>query len=263
MIITNDFIFIHFPKARGSFVKSILSHLYAIFFNNEYQEKNILLKCFSSKPIFIKDKENLLLGEFLPVYKMHNDIVDIKKEYLNKPRFTVLRNGVDFYNSFFRSKVWINVRTSNNATIKIKYPLFPKLTFEEFIIFIHWFYVENLWKVLNIENKKEFGLYTIMLVLQCSRNPIKMLEKMHTMDISNDSFASDLKEDEMTFLDFKDLRKSLKTYFGQYHNLNKLSFIEEKPRLYVSESKKVNISNKILKKIQEIDYLRIGFYNSI
>ena len=86
---------------------------------------------------------------------------------------------------------------------------------------------------------------------------------MHTMDISNDSFASDLKEDEMTFLDFKDLRKSLKTYFGQYHNLNKLSFIEEKPRLYVSESKKVNISNKILKKIQEIDYLRIGFYNSI
>jgi len=104
MIITDDFVFIHYPKTGGTFVRKVV--------------EKILRKM--AKPILHKEK--------------HGICEDIPKEYLDRPIVSCIRNPYDFKVSEFEFGWWKKLAPNSMVTpMKANYPHFPRLSFEEFV----------------------------------------------------------------------------------------------------------------------------------
>jgi len=205
MIITDDFVYIHFPKTGGTFVSKVLTELY------QYKRQYKILKSF---PKTIKNNINnrykiqlrgfieLGIGEF----GQHAPCHQIPEEHRNKPILTNIRNPYDRYVSHYEYQWWKR-RPEDDfefytlKDLKEKCPKFPDLDFEEYL---------NLWnsiwlpdkikKRANIDLKieKSFGLETYNFIEFYFKNPPKVihevyhnyqnytLEKKYNFDMFND-----------------------------------------------------------------------------
>lgn len=73
MIITEHFIFIHFPKSGGTFIRSALQHNYHTFQLPSYKKKSFLQKIKSKVPLFIDHRESYyfegLFSDYMNLFK--------------------------------------------------------------------------------------------------------------------------------------------------------------------------------------------------
>ena len=104
MIITNDFVFIHYPTTGGTFVRKVVESI----------SRDM------AKPISHREKHGICL--------------DIPKEYLDRPIVSCIRNPYDFKVSEFEFGCWRKLAPNSMvASMKAQYPHFPRLSFEEFV----------------------------------------------------------------------------------------------------------------------------------
>lgn len=262
MIITNDFIFIHFPKAGGSFVKSILSHLYETVLENEYRKKNRIKKFFSKKPFYCETRNSQLLEAWLPEFSMHNGRIDIDAKFKKLPVFSVIREPLGFYSSLYRSQSWLTEEMKDNNIIKKQFPKFPNIGFEEFMKFINEFFVNKFINLYKLELKKPIGLYTMLLILQFEKDPFLVFSKLERLEINENEFIDNLLQEDINYLDYDNLLEQLHGYLSQYYKMD-MHFIYEKPKKNVSINTKLNIGIEVQEYIREIDNLGFAFYESI
>ena len=104
MILTEDFVYIHFPKTGGTFVSKTL--------------EKILPRL--KKKVIFDNKHGLCR--------------DIPKEYKNLPVLTCVRSPFDIKVSEFKYGWWKKLASQEMVnSIKTNYPQYPDLTFEEFV----------------------------------------------------------------------------------------------------------------------------------
>lgn len=104
MLITEDFVFIHFPKTGGTFVTKILEDLLPRL----------------KKKIINQNKHGLCC--------------EIPEEYQNLPIISCIRNPFDIKVSQFNYGWWKKLAPQEMIeSIKKEYPSFPKLSFNEFV----------------------------------------------------------------------------------------------------------------------------------
>lgn len=104
MIITNDFVFIHYPKTGGTFVRKVVESI----------SREV------AKPILHHER--------------HGICADIPKEFLDRPIVSCIRNPYDFKVSEYEFGWWRKLAPDSMvATMKAQYPHFPRLSFEEFV----------------------------------------------------------------------------------------------------------------------------------
>ncbi|MGB6012319.1 MAG: sulfotransferase family 2 domain-containing protein, partial [Desulfobacterales bacterium] len=88
-IITDDFVYIHYPKTGGTFVTHVLKRLY------QYKKKYKLLTTFLPKRI-----QRRFHG-FIQTDKKHGTCDEIPELHRNKPILATIRNPYDRYVSHY------------------------------------------------------------------------------------------------------------------------------------------------------------------
>ena len=172
MIITDDFVYIHYPKTGGTFVTHVLKRLY------QYKKKYKLLTTFLPKRI-----QRRLHG-FIQTDKKHGTCDEIPELHRNKPILATIRNPYDRYVSHYEFGWWKKYPEDDFYPFRVekiqkKYPHFPDLSFEEYI---------NLWNAIwlpatinnsYINDAESFGLETFDFITFFFRNAQEVFTKVN------------------------------------------------------------------------------------
>ncbi len=176
MIITDDFVYIVYPKTASAFTREALDEL--------HYQNNRAIKWFNTtffKYYYSKHYER----KTVPKIEVHNRkgkptehglYIQIPKEHQSKKIFTVTRNPFDRLVSLYTYGDWqkTNELLVNDFVIQ-HFPNYPDLTFEE--------YVRSLYTINPLVNdpifdlKVDIGPLTIQFILFYFKNPYHVLNK--------------------------------------------------------------------------------------
>jgi hypothetical protein len=271
MIITDKIIFLHFPKSGGTFISKAIEHLYLNNILVKYSQLNPVIRFFKSKVYFEDFRENDAFDNVLNNRNNHNGYSQIPIQHKGKPVFTSIRNPFDFYVSYYETKKWATAITLSDPEILTKFPSFPELSFEEFLEFIDFYYINKVYsKITGLEKKCGLGLYTMLFIFLYCVNPLKvfslivqekdadLIEKIITENIAKD----------IKFICFNDLRNNLYNYLVKFYPENSILFIFNMKGENVGKSRKFKewelyYNDQTLKKICDLDCVSINFYKKL
>ena len=132
MMVTDAFVFVHQPKTGGHFVREAL--IEAV----EHESHDILRQ--------VATRFGLASTRFATELEpYHGTCHDIPSEHRKKPVLSVVRNPFDYYVSLYHYGWWITHAQddySDMAAVRDRFPHFPDLTFDEFLILTNGFSVE-------------------------------------------------------------------------------------------------------------------------
>ena len=117
MIITDQSIFLHFPKTGGIFVADMLKRIHA----NRRPSSPIPSQCEELKLPTLKRVH----GE--KVINIHGTYEQIAHICKDKPIITCVRNPFDLYVSTYEYRAWVDLQKSQ-PEIKERFPAFPDLS---------------------------------------------------------------------------------------------------------------------------------------
>lgn len=152
MIITDRFVFVHFPKTGGTFVEEVLEKIHRARGDRivEWQwRKPSRARVFFGQMGRMLGLKRVRAGTFIKlmhrrdgVYSHHGPVSRIPADQTHKPILSVLRNPYDWYVSQYEYKWWIQnpPPPGRIAQLKAAYPRYPELTFEEHIHFSNHFH---------------------------------------------------------------------------------------------------------------------------
>jgi hypothetical protein len=268
MIITDKYIYIHFPKSGGTFVSSMLKQLYEQKTKPTFEKTSPLLKPFIKKPFYIDfgDPSN-----FKGVYynmENHNGFFQIPEKYAKLQVFTTIRNPFDFYVSFYETKKWVNEITLNDQELRALFPSFPELEFEEFLVFLDGYYVKKLFPIISGQSHIEgMGLYSLLTIFLYSTNPFEVYSSLQSVkDFSKLEFKQLKISEKINFLDYANLTQNLFNYLLNFNPSSDIQFIFHAKRENVTVDRKkadweTYYTLKSKKLIAEIDVLGHQIYN--
>jgi hypothetical protein len=237
MIITDKLVYIHFPKAGGTFVTKILEQLYDGKIIPAYERQNTLKKLVSKKPYYIDYRVHDTFEGVVDERHNHNGYSQIPPEHLTKPIFTTIRNPFDFYVSYYETKKWINERTLNDSELLALLPSFPDLDFPDFLKFLDFYYTQKIFKTITGQNPiKGIGLYTLLFILLYSKEPLEVYSKMGKQDyiVTEDFMIGE----EITFLAYGELNNELHSYLQNFYSKEDINFLYEAKKENVSPNRK-------------------------
>lgn len=157
MIITDTFVYIHYPKTGGTFVSEMLKQL---------AQKSPDMTCYEVPN------------------KKHSGVSQIPKEHRHKKVVMNVRNTFDHYVSRYKFGWWgldePSSRMFHMSLVRRDFPNFPDLRFNEFMtLFNSWHYRRNKqverWESLLTEN--EIGLNSWVLARLALPNPVRLIRK--------------------------------------------------------------------------------------
>lgn len=207
MIITNDFVFIHFPKNAGSFVTDCLTRIYDKRVEKSGQKKvtdNFYYLFDREKTNYSKlyKSENLEYTGEKRVSK-HQGCDEIPEKHKNKPIISTIRNPFDRYVSLYHYGWWQKHPIIDEETLYSDFPNFPDLTFKEFLDLSFNYNIELIKKKNNIE--LDIGAYSLYYIKLFCKNYMDVLSSIDDLD-------------ELTEKDFYSVK------FFEKENLNKKLF---------------------------------------
>ena len=214
MILTNDFVFIHFPKNAGSFVTECLYELY------DGTTDKSRKKSFSDnwKGLVSKEHTNYsrkYISEALEytggmLKTQHQGCDEIPEAHRHKPIVSVLRNPFDRYASLYKYEWWKRYPILSEERLKELFPHFPDLSFEEYLdlSFNH-----NL-KEIRAKNgiKVDIGFYSLYYIKMFAKNYLSVLKSSNNIQ---DFIDADYHE--VFFLNQETLRDDLYEYLKKYN----------------------------------------------
>jgi len=150
MIITDEFVFLHYPKTGGLFVSGVLKKV-----NPACQELMT---------------PNIKRIRGAGVFNPHGTYEQIPEAHRAKPVISCIRNPFDRYVSTFAIRNWAQGQPrEEREKIKEEYPEFPELTFEEYLSFINKYDIGS--RTDNTIFKLDFGFMTYYLILFFFKKP--------------------------------------------------------------------------------------------
>ncbi len=180
MIITDDFVYIHYPKTGGSFVTYVLKQLYRYKKNYKFLD-NLLPKRVKNKVLRFQEISNRIQG-FIDT-NMHGTCNDIPWEHRNKPILSTISNPYDSLVSHYEFGWWkthteeeFGFRTMEE--IKNKLPNFPDLDFGEYINLCDCVLLPKKFKNVNLKKNENIGIETFDFIRFFFRNYQEVLAKI-------------------------------------------------------------------------------------
>ncbi len=227
MIITDKFVFIHFPKTGGLFATDMLEKVH---------QKKSLRHFFTGSPLY----QNLLHPNVKKiyganVYRPHGTYDQIPEEHRRKVIVSSIRNPFDRYVSTYEFRVWTKRNPAEMENILRAYPAFPDLTFEQYVKFANVFDISN--RTYSSLLKLDIGLVTYMFIQFFFKDPGRVIE-----NLSEDYLRSDAYKDDMacvTFLHSENLNGELCDFLRSLHYREKdITFILNAERKNVTKERK-------------------------
>lgn len=220
MILTDSFVYIHMPKAGGTFVTSALFALY------QGSTKTVSPE-FDSWDVYYHPRYGQII--FFMGAK-HGPCRNIPEAHRSKPILTSIRNPYDWYASQYEFSWW--KRTENEGCFRCvpgfdeKYKHFPDITFEEFVLLVNspfCRYSPNYeFRRLRSPSQESPGLYTERFLDLYFRNPRAVYPIINERYISARQYVDDMFP--VQFIDMGHLNAEL------YHFLLGAGYQEEDVR---------------------------------
>jgi len=235
MIITDKFVFIHFPKSGGTFIANNIERLYKNQLIPNYQKKGFLHKWTHSSPFFTDFRENPFFDNILEERHNHNGICLLPQKYHHLPVFTSIRIPYDFYVSYFETNKWVTKQTLNNPEIQERFPNFPQLNFTQFLDFIDLYYTQQVYrKITGQQPIHRIGLYSLLVILLYSDQPLKDFSLLKEKETSNYNLEDFHLHRGIHFIDFQQLTAQFHEYMNHFFTEKFTQFIDKQPKENIS-----------------------------
>lgn len=225
MIITNKFVFMHYPKNGGTFVEETLQkvwdHLIAAYPQAGYAfhkrwDKNLNWKRVSNK------------------ITQHGKYSQLPRTYRHLPIFSIIRNPFDRLVSLYYYKFWVTDPYADSSVIQRQFPAFPDLTFKEFYRMQHSLGRENL--RIKIPRGNQTGLQSLQFMQMFFYDPDKAVGSLDDRYLRERLFVNDMPP--VLFLRNETLNADLHRYlYGMGIPHEAIDFILEAPRVYPHNGK--------------------------
>lgn len=232
MTITNDFVFIHFPKNAGTVVTACLEELYDKTTDKERG------KSFRDYFSYIINREET---NYCEQYKsaslayngknaitQHQSCGEIPKKHQQKPIISSIRNPFEKYVSLYKYGSWRKKNNVSNAVILDKFPQFPDLTFKEYMDFVFNYDMVELKRKMEIN--LDIGRYSL--------HYLKMFSKDFLSILRNYTTVSDLKKSDFYNVEFLYTER----IGGDLYNFLKKMGWPENRLQFILQKKQINVN---------------------
>lgn len=237
MLITDRFILINLPKTGSTFARTMLKQVHASKLSDRILAKLGIGVEYDRR--FIKE---LLLPEINSasagqIVTQHGTVQQIPEEHRHKPIISIIRNPLSRYVSFYFHRWWAKHPPANPDDIRIKYPRFPSLSFEEYYWMAHESGKADL--IGNLETDISLGLQTIQFIQYFCYNPTCVLTNINEDYIDQGLFWKDIPK--VQFLHQENLNQELFEFLlSAGYQESKVAFIRDAHALNVRQKNKHN-----------------------
>lgn len=199
MVITPEFVFVHFTKAGGTYVEQMLARLY---------------------------------GDRAVDVDQHGTCNDVPEEHRGKPLVSTVRNPYDRYVSQYRYGWWkISPQEyCGEAAMREMFPHYPDITFEEFLELANTKFMNchrcapNGFVNNNFPPERRLGWHTESFVRFYFHDPLQVYARLDEETIESGGFVRDMYD--VHFLRTENLRQDLHDYLLSVgHSPKDLAFI--------------------------------------
>lgn len=214
MVITNDFVFLHYPKTGGTFCETHIKRLYQQ--NNRKRLANLIRR----RPV-----------RWYRSFRQHSGVHAVPRYALRLPKVSSIRNPYDRWVSHYEFKIYANYPevVPNLEKIEKEYPHFPDVTFTEFVKLVNKYYNKVQNQVGKTEEEK-IGFYSAQFIGMFCPQPREILALPRaeiTADLVRNKLAPNI-----TFLMTHNLNQELYDYLAQFnHDTAELEDILQSPKI--------------------------------
>jgi len=192
MLITDRFIFLHFPKTGGTFVSKVL-------------EEYLYAHCHLYKKVIT----NSLIAKTSEIYGQHGGCNDIPKGWeMNRVLLSTIRNPYDLYVSQYEFKYWKRQPKVDADKLRKDFPDFPNITFKQFLELKNTLFRAQI--LGDTKLKVDIGVNTLQFIRFFFKNPCKTIEKIDVDYIECGEYLNDLHA--VTFLRTECLNNDLHNF---------------------------------------------------
>lgn len=226
MIITDKFVFLHFPKTGGLFVADVLKKVH----------ERIKQRAPSNPPLC----RELLLPNLKRingsgVNNVHGTYEQIPDEYRDRPIISCIRDPFDRYVSTYEFRNWVQQRPGDLERILSEYPAFPKLSFKQYLKFINVYDINS--RTGHELLKVDIGMITFAFIQFFFKDPMRTFRAMDDGYLESDQYRRDMPE--VKFLHTEDLNRELHDLLlGFGYETGDISFIINEPRVNATPQRK-------------------------
>lgn len=188
MILTDSFVMLNFPRTGSTFVRSVLRRLYGPWWN---------VIGLHSTPRASSGFRELMLpidrtakAERLGRVSQHGRWGQIPAQYRHLPVVSVIRHPLDHTVSHYWHDDWWRSPPASEAALRHRYPLWPRLSFEEYLDFEQAFALPDVLK--GARPPATIGNLTAHFVRFYARDPDACLAGLTEARIGSCDLARDL-----------------------------------------------------------------------
>jgi hypothetical protein len=210
VIITDQFVFLHFAKTGGTFVTEVLKKVYGtsienlLLPNNRWKENNS-----GSSP--------------------HNSYRQIPEQHKNKPIISTIRNPFDRYVSLYEYRQWVRQPRLDVAIIREHFPAYPDLDFKQYLQFVNTLILQQMVDADKL--KVNIGSYTFGFIKMFFKNPEPIIQNLDEAYLISENFKKDMPE--IVFLRMENLNQDLYNVLRHFDYAEKdISFILKEEKIY-------------------------------
>ncbi|TYP91726.1 hypothetical protein LX73_2552 [Fodinibius salinus] len=209
MVLTNDFVFIHFPKNAGSFVTECLQKVYDGRSSKKADKK------WGDYITYLINRENTqyakkyiskslgYTGE--KIKSQHQGCDEIPIQHQEKPILSTIRNPFDRYVSQYKFGWWKKNPVLPPEKRHELFPNFPDLDFGQYLDLVLNYRLENTRQKNNIS--ADMGIYSLQFIQLFCKNYMDVLSSINDIhQLDNNHFYT------ATFLHQEQLRDELYDY---------------------------------------------------
>lgn len=255
MIITDNFVMLNFPKTGSTFTRKAIDKV----FEHDNSLMRLLVRIgFINKPykeLWLPNIYNNTVNNS----SQHGCYRLIPEEDKNKTVATIVRNPYGRYVSSYLYEWWKKNPPTDVSKIKIDYPTFPNISFEQYYEIVHRYSRDGLYNNGDInKHKQNFGMYTLLFIQFYSKKPDELMDELDSESIDIERFKNNFSD--IVFLKQEDLNNDLKSFLIKMgYDEDKVNKIDLMEKVNVSNKKKNSIKNfitdEILEQINERDKL--------
>jgi hypothetical protein len=250
MIITDDFVYLVYPKTASAFTREVLDKIhctdnkFAKWFYSKF--KNFYYPSYYERKKVVKIEVHNRKGALTE----HGLYLQIPSEHQSKKVFTVTRDPFDRLVSLYTYRDWEETNELLiNDFVKTNYPNYPNLTFEEFVTCLYT--VNPLVNDAKFDLKEDIGPLTIQFILFYFKDPYTVLnQKLSYNYIYNNLFIEDMPN--IFFAKMSNLKEDLILFLTEmgYHP-KQLEFIQSKGKTNISRKEGLGYQDFYSKELLE------------
>lgn len=184
MIITDNIVFLNFPKTGSSFVRQVIKDIYANRINKNIITKN-LFKLGISK---LGYQEILVQHPNVPDYKdQHGTYDQIPERHKNNQIVSVIRNPFNRFLSLYNFGWWKNNPILDKTALDEHLPHFPDLSIDDFVVYDR-LLTKRLKQDYNIPEGTDIGGQTIEFIQMFFKNHKELLKTLDNTYLDSDDY---------------------------------------------------------------------------